>query len=61
VISTPEGKAEDSTNCCPTRILDKPKYPVTSVIFDNVVESVAASNLTLIYELLPLPMGLEKS
>ena len=36
----PEEKEPPATNCCPTRILDIPKYPVTSVTFSNVVEEV---------------------
>ena len=35
-------------------MLAKPRYPVTSVTLDNVVESVAASNLTLIYDITPI-------
>jgi len=57
VIVVPEGKEPAATNCCPSLILSKPKYPVTSVTFSNVVEVVAASNLTLMYELEPLPIG----
>jgi len=38
-----------------------PKYPLTSVTFSSVVEDVVQSNLTLMYELLPLPTGAEKS
>jgi len=60
VIVVPEEKEPPATNCCPTRMFAKPKYPVTSVTFSNVVELVAASNLTLMYPLLPLPTGVEK-
>ena len=57
MIIVPVGKADDSTNSCPTRTKSIFRYPETSVILVKVVDAVVASNLTLIYELLPLPMG----
>ena len=58
VITVPDGNAELSTNICPTRAKAIFRNPDTSVILVNILELVAASNLTLMKEFEPLPIGL---